>query len=186
MLSLIFGLLDFCLKEFIWDKLNSEIIINMQIFDFNMNLNKFLVKAKRSTYANGGESEKKILKDKSRELFFEEDDFRYRDRYFGHDPFMGEEIVWEKNKIVWGMNYYGKIILNNISSKKIYEFLKDALKRVTTNMPFRGPKKFQKEEFTYINEVIGDFSNFSGEEIIYYKKKKIYFLQYHGGLITSK
>ena len=61
-------------------------------------LSDFLVKAKINTYASG------------KEFDFEEKEFRYRDRYFGFNPFIGEEVVWQKKEIIWGMNYYGRIV----------------------------------------------------------------------------
>ena len=54
----------------------------------------FLVRAKIRTYASGREGV--IVKNRSKELIFEEEDFRYRDRYFGSNPFIGEEVVFEK------------------------------------------------------------------------------------------
>ena len=73
-------------------------------------LSKFLVKAKINTYASSGEGGEKILFDESKEFEFEEKEFKYRDRYFGFDPFIGQEIVWQNGKIIWGMNYYGKVV----------------------------------------------------------------------------
>lgn len=148
-----------------------------------MELNNFLVNAKISTYATSGESKKVILNDGSKEFTCEEENFRYRDRYFGHNPFVGQEIVWKDNKLCWTMNYYGKVDSDNVSAKVVYSFLKDALKKVTKDLPFRGPKSFQKGEFEYKNNITGDISDFRGEETIYYKNKKLYSLYYHGGYL---
>lgn len=54
-------------------------------------LSKFLVKAKINTYASSGEGGERIFPDGSKE--FEEKEFKYRDRYFGFNPFIGEEIA---------------------------------------------------------------------------------------------
>ena len=72
-----------------------------------MELNEFLVKAKIGIYASGGEGGEKKFPDGSRELYFSEEDFEYRDRYFGFDYFIGEEIVLQNKKPVWVMNYCG-------------------------------------------------------------------------------
>ena len=98
-------------------------------------LSKFIVKAKINTYASNGEGGEKVLSDKSKEFIFEEKDLKYRDRYFGSKSFIGEEIVFKKEKPIWGMNYYGGIISNNTSEKNAYNFLKEALKRVKENKP---------------------------------------------------
>jgi hypothetical protein len=61
---------------------------------------KFLVKAKVNTYATDGENNEKILPDGTKKLEFKEGDFLYRDRYFGLNPFIGEEIVFYNGKVV--------------------------------------------------------------------------------------
>lgn len=149
-------------------------------------LSKFLVKAKISTYASGGEGGEKILPDGSKEFEFKEKEFKYRDRYFGFNPFIGEEIVWQNEKMVWGMNYYGKITPEMIPVKQIYQFLQEALKRVTENKPFRGPNNFRQGDFEYFNKAEGTLEDFEGEEKIFYKKQLAYKLNYNGGLITEK
>ena len=149
-------------------------------------LSKFLIKAKINTYASGGEGGEKILPDGGKEFEFNEKKFEYRDRYFGFNPFIGEEIVWQDGKIVWGMNYYGKIISEEIDVKEIYQFLQEALKKITEDKPFRGPNNFRREDFKYSNKVRGTLEDFEGEEKIFYKKQLAYRLNYSGGLIMEK
>src|SRR3989344_7155175 len=104
-----------------------------------MKLEEFLVKAKVNTYARSGERGEKKLDDRSRELTFIEGKWRYRDRYFGFNPFGGEEVVWQKNQAVWLMNYQGRVILKNVPVEDVYVFLKKALKLVRKSSSFRGP-----------------------------------------------
>lgn len=144
-----------------------------------MELNEFLVKAKISTYA--GEAKKKILKDGTKELMFKEGEFKYRDRYYGFNPFFGEEIVWQKNKIFWGMNYFGRIFSDAVSEKQVYKFLIIAMKQIKEERPFRGPHNFKSEDFEYFDESTGDINNFVGVERILFKGQEIYKLNYHGG-----
>ncbi len=147
-------------------------------------LPKFIAEAKRKTYANN--KKEKRLKNGCKELRFKKREFEYIDRYFGANPFIGQEIVWKDKKKLWGMNYYGKIVgQNNINPKKVYKFLKEALREVTSDLPFRGPKKFRNGDFTYENKVKGNVKEFKGEERIFYKGKKVYQLYYHGGLING-
>jgi hypothetical protein len=148
--------------------------------------NKFLVKAKINTYASGGESKEKILIDGSKEFIFEEKEFKYRDRYFGYNPFIGQEIVWQNGKIIWGMNYYGEVILEIVPTKEIYQFLREELKRVPRKKPFRGPSNYRKSDFRYVNKVKGKIERFEGQEFIFYKKQLVYKLSYQGGLIKEK
>lgn len=146
----------------------------------------FLVKAKINTYARGGENGEKILSNGSKIFEFKEKEFKYQDRYFGFNPFIGEEIVWENNKIIWGMNYYGQVILKTVSPTGVYEFLKEALKTIKKDKPFRGADKYKKGRFKYINKASGDMKNFKGEEKIFHNNKLVHILTYHGGIIKPK
>ena len=56
-------------------------------------LSKFLIKAKINSYASGGEGSRRVLEDGGKEFVFEEGQLKYRDRYFGFSPFIGQEIV---------------------------------------------------------------------------------------------
>ena len=142
----------------------------------------FLVKAKKATYANKSSKEKK-LKEGSKQLTFEEGNFKYVDTYYGSCSFVGKEIIFEKQKITWVMNYYGKVLSKKVSPKKTYNFLKKALSKVSKKNPFRGPKYFRDSNFKYINEFKGNINCFNGTEKIFYKNKEIYILKYHGGFI---
>ena len=169
------------------DKLrNSDAVFHLifKVLIFNGTMDKlqdFLVKAKQNTYANEKTKEIKI-KGGGKLLSFSEGGFHYQDKYFGTNPFSGEEIVLEDGKVIWVMNYYGKILVK-LEPGKVYKFLKKALMKINKNKPFRGPKKFSEGEFSYINNVDGDLTLFKGVEKIFLRKKKIYFCYYHGGSI---
>ena len=148
-----------------------------------MKLAKFLIQAKTNTYASNGEDKEKILSDGSKEFEFEEKGFKYRDRYFGHDPFIGEEVVWRGARTVWGMNYYGSVLSGEVLSREVYEFLKKAMRQVTEKRPFRGPDNFKEGDFEYIDRSNGDINVFCGTETILFKGQEVYQLYYHGGCI---
>ena len=150
-----------------------------------MELNEFLVKAKVNTYAGGGEIRESVLADGGKELVYRDGGWEYRDRYFGFDPFIGEEIVWRDGKAVWGMNYRGRVISGGSDCGKIYEFLKKALKQVPLENPFRGPQRFQENEWDYRNHACGFIDNFEGAEYINFCGKRVYELIYHGGSIDK-
>ena len=149
-------------------------------------LSNFLVKAKINTYASSGEKQEKKLSDGSKEFEFEEKEFKYRDRYFGYNFFIGEEIVWRNEKVIWGMNYYGGIVSEIIPAKQIYQFLQEALKKVTEDKPFRGFDNFKENDFEYANKVKGTVERFKGREAIFYRRKLVYELNYYGGMIMIK
>jgi hypothetical protein len=151
-----------------------------------MELSEFLVKAKINTYATFGEGDEKTLEDGAKELIFEQDDFKYRDRYFGANPFIGEEIVWQNGQKMWGMNYYGNIFDVSLSGdllKRFLDFLKLSLGQVQSDKPFRGPAQFRQDNFEYICESQGSADKFLGSEKILYQGKEVYRLDFHGGKI---
>jgi len=149
-------------------------------------LEQFLVKAKVNAYASEGEGGEKILPDGSKELTYQEDGFQYRDRYFGWDPFVGEEVVWRGERILWAMNYYGLVIDNAVSATEVYSFLQQAMNRVKEERPFRGPNSFREGNYEYYDESQGDTEHFTGLEKILYKGIEVYRLHYHGGRVRDK
>lgn len=151
-----------------------------------MELNEFLVRAKINTYASSSEGREQNLEDSGKELVYEENGWKYRDRYFGFNTFIGEEIIWKNGKMMWGMNYYGQILSKAVGVEEIYEFLKKALLRVDESMPFRGPKALDVGNFSYRNSNSGSVEEFHGVEMILYQGKRVYELQYHGGIIKKQ
>ncbi|MDZ7798148.1 MAG: DUF5680 domain-containing protein [Patescibacteria group bacterium] len=147
-------------------------------------LSIFLAKAKQNTYASSGEGGEEVLADGAKEFYFKENSFYYRDRYYGYNPFSGQEVVFYNKKSIWTMNYYGKVLSDKISPKEIYNFLKTALSKVDKNKPFRGACDLINDNFEYKNKAKGNLAEFSGREEIYYKKNLVYKLDYHGGLIN--
>lgn len=151
-----------------------------------MELSEFLVRAKINTYASSGEGGERRLEDGSKELVYEEDDWKYRDRYFGFNPFVGEEVVWKNGKAIWAMNYYGRITAKNVPVEEVYEFLKKAMKHVKEDRPFRGPAEFREENFKYVDQSEGTIDDFAGIETIYSEDSKVHELKYHGCKIEEK
>jgi hypothetical protein len=148
-----------------------------------MKLEQFLVKAKVSAYASGGEAG--ILADGCKELTFQEGEFKYRDRYFGWNPFVGEEVVWEGDRITWAMNYYGLVFDEVVPAGQVYAFLQEAMNQVKEDRPFRGPQRLMKGDYEYTDESQGDVERFSGVERIFYQGREIYRLNYHGGRVKG-
>jgi len=146
---------------------------------------EFILKAKRATYANSEGDSKKILPDGSKEFFFKDGKYSYRDRYFGSDSFVGEEVIFLNNKAAWAMNYYGHILDKTTNEKEIYVFLKKALMQVSKEHPYRGPSEFILCDYKYVMEYSGNLNLFSGSEEIYLNGRKIYELYFHGGKVME-
>lgn len=144
----------------------------------NDELIKFLIEAKRNTYANKS-NQVKSSRDGSIDFEYKKNDYRYLDSYVGSKCFSGQEIVWYKDVPYWSMNYVGKVVDDPFSG----DFLKEALKNNTKEMPYRGPKQYKDGDYFYLCHVDGDVVWFEGRELIFYKDKQVYDLNFHGGLI---
>ena len=147
---------------------------------------EFLVKAKQSTYANSDAPKVLPSRLKSKDYEFTDGYFTYHDTYFGGVKFMGEEVVYYNDNILWGMNYYGVTIDNSLTEEVMDKVLRKALMKVGEDkevIPVRGPKEFVNDDYLYTFNVDGDMENFVGTEQIYKDKKLIYELKCHGGII---
>jgi hypothetical protein len=152
----------------------------------NKAFSQFLVKAKLATYAsNSGEFIVDSILPHSHQLEFSENPLLYRDIYYGGIHFPGMEIVFFKGKPIWTMTYYGGLTRGTQSDEigEMGDVLKAALREVPVSAPFRGPEIFQQKKFVYTNETRGDVLQFSGVEYIYRESKKIYHLEYNGGVV---
>ena len=137
---------------------------------------EFLLRAKRATYAGGGvEVEPSRLA--SHDLQYSEGDLKYIDTYLGSAKFSGEEAVWKDGVPFWSMNYIGRVVADGFSG----DFLKDALSQGTKELPYRGPLRYESEDYLYVCSVKGDFNWFYGHEEIFFGSKKVYECLFHGG-----
>ena len=156
---------------------------NVAIFEqrqlSQQDIRMFLVRAKKNTYVTG-ENACFPSKPHSKEYRYCEGDYTYTDTYMGNAKFAGEEAVWVQDVPAYAMNYYGQIL----SEQFRIEFLKEMLSLVTCESPFRGPGYFQKGEYAYHCRIQGDFDCFCGEEVIYFRREKVYFCMFHGGCLS--
>ncbi|MCW4011528.1 MAG: DUF5680 domain-containing protein [Candidatus Bathyarchaeota archaeon] len=146
-----------------------------------MDLTDFLVEAKRRTYGSGAEPMK--LDDGSKEYRVEIDEHLYRDRYFGGNPFIGQEVVYRNRKPVWSMNYYGKA--TGRTPEEVFSFLGKALGLVESKKPYRGPEKYVEGPWSYTFFSRGNINSFWGEEEIQYDGIRVHWLKFHGGEIDT-
>jgi hypothetical protein len=143
----------------------------------------FLLRAKRETYAAGGDLSTPS-RPNSKDLRYTEGPFEYIDTYLGDIDFIGEEAVWKDGQALWGMNYYGWMKVDKIP-KGFSKCLKGALLAVPREAPFRGPEEFHSDDFTFRCQWDGDVSRFTGREEIFHKGVSIYELVFHGGRVKS-
>jgi transcriptional regulator with XRE-family HTH domain len=139
---------------------------------------EFLCRAKKSTYAGKG-VEVAPSRPNSHDLHYCEGNLKYIDTYLGGKNFAGEEALWEEDTAIWSMNYIGRILADGFSG----DFLKEALRLVPKEQPYRGPMVYENGEYKYHCIIKGEFKWFEGYEEIFYNDKKIYECNFNGGSI---
>jgi hypothetical protein len=142
-------------------------------------LEEFLFNARKNTYAsNSGSSDNPRLLE-SKQLEFQKADYFYRDIYFlGSKKFIGQEIIYLNSKPIWGMNYIG-----DATGKLETNFLQESLFKLAEKCRIGGVCENEKREFKYQDQGEGNIEDFFGKETIFLEGKKIYNLDYRGGLI---
>ena len=148
-------------------------------------LHTFIVRAKQATYVGGGQ---KVLPYRlgSHDLQFAEGDWAYHDSYLGESDFIGQEAVYFQQKVVWAMNYFGRILdTAQISSAQAGAMIKISLSKMYAEGRFLGGFEYTQGELTYIDTNEGDFQFFTGREWISRNGGMVYELVYHGGLIKD-
>jgi len=148
---------------------------------------RFLVKAKKATYASQGDAAtvKTVLLPGSHQLEFTDGQFFYRDIYVGDAMFAGQEIVYYSGKPVWSMSYGGEIPreVAKPDVEALVKLLHKALMNVTDGAPYRGPAQLMDGAYTYTNRAGGSFESFFGDEDIRRDGPVLYKLHYEGGLL---
>lgn len=144
----------------------------------NSEILDFIIEAKRNTYASKN-NQVESSRNASVDFEYIKNDYKYHDSYVGSEFFSGQEVVYQNDIPVWSMNYVGKVFGEPFSG----DFLKEALKRCSLDMPYRGPTLYEDKDYTYLCNVEGNFEWFEGREIIFFKNTQIYELKFHGGII---
>lgn len=148
-------------------------------------LRQFLVDSNKAGYAGG--EEKKWIKepDCSTTIPFEKGPWRSHDNFFGGEPYGGRTIVFYEGKPYWMMVYYGWVA-EGVESNPVYGVLRSALMGMPEDYPYRGPKEYKEDGYTYTNTWEGEVDRFSGEERITQGEKLIYKANYLGGIVDQR
>ena len=171
-----------------------EKIVNLGKLKINLDeLQAFIVKAGENGYAGNGKYTR--MPDGSKVCTFQKGNFHYTDDYAGSLQAPGNEIVrWQKEdgQRIWQRSYSGGILFGfgdyEELVKEAFIFLKKAL--MNGDNVFRGPPKFENEDFVYRMTKKGDINRFSGREWIIDKKVyyncTIFSQDFIGGLVIPK
>lgn len=149
-------------------------------------IEKFLIEAKKQTYANESIEKVKSTRQNSKDYEYKKENMIYHDTYFGGTNFIGEEVIYIDNEVYWAMNYYGVTLDESLGEEAMDNALRPALMNVGKDkkvLPVRGPKEFINGEYKYTLDITGNINYFSGIERIYKNDKLIYELKCNGGLI---
>jgi len=153
-----------------------------------MNINElgaFIVRAKAATYVGGGEHVTPC-RPVSHDLRFTDGEWEYIDSYFGGTDFIGEEVVYFAGKPVWAMNYYGRILRNDLlTGAQPGQMIKASLSRMYAEGRFLGGFEHTENDLTYVDASEGEADSFHGREFIRRGQDVAYELVYHGGLIKD-
>ena len=148
-------------------------------------LNAFVVRAKAATYVGDGEHVTPC-RTGSHDLRFAEGKWSYHDSYFGGTDFIGEEVVYFAERPVWAMNYYGRILRDDLlTAAQAGQMIKASLSRMYQEGRFLGGFEHTENNLTYIDASEGGPECFHGCEIIRRGQEIAYELVYHGGLIRD-
>jgi len=148
-------------------------------------LNAFIVRAKAATYVGGGEPVTPCRLG-SHDLRFSADQWAYHDSYFGGSDFIGEEVVYFDGRPVWAMNYYGRILRDDLlTGVQAGQMIKDSLSRMYKTGRFLGGFEHVEANLTYVDTSEGRVDSFRGREFIRRANEIAYELVYHGGLIKD-
>ncbi len=148
-------------------------------------LQAFIVNAKAATYVGNGEHASPCRLG-SHDLRFTEGDWVYHDSYFGGTDFIGEEVVYFAEKPVWAMNYYGRILREDLlTGAQAGQMIKASLSRMYQEGRFLGGFEHTENDLTYVDTSKGSPDSFHGREFICRGQEIAYELVYHGGVIKD-
>jgi hypothetical protein len=148
-------------------------------------LHNFIVRAKAATYVGDGEQANPCRLG-SHDLRFSDGEWSYHDSYFGGADFIGEEVVYFGEKPVWAMNYYGRILRDDlITAAEAGQMIKASLARMYKENRFLGGFEYSENDLTYVDSSKGNLERFQGREFIGRGEETAYELDYHGGLIRD-
>jgi hypothetical protein len=154
-------------------------------------LNQFIGKASKATYASGGGKVDQPQRAGFKELEHREGDWYYRDSYTGFLRSWGQEVVWHSDQPFWTCLYGGGMTDENMNEKfalETFSFLKKALSEGDKETMFqpRGPKYFEDDNWQYHCEVEGTIEKFKGHEFISHGGNIVFTHDFSGGLIISE
>lgn len=148
-------------------------------------LHEFIIRAKQAAYVGSGQN---LLSYRlgSHDLQFFNGDWAYHDSYLGENDFVGEEVVYYRGKVIWAMNYFGRILKpDKITSGEAGIMIKSSLTKMYAEGRFLGRFEHSEGDLTYVDTNEGGVQFFTGREWISRAGETVYELVYHGGVVKE-
>ena len=150
-------------------------------------LREFLMEANQHGYASGNPGVKE--EDGSTTITYppegDIEGWKFRDHFYGGEPYGGQEVVFRNEKPYWTMVYYGTVYEEE-DLANVYPFLQKALLQGDEKFPVRGPASFMEGDLHYKNNISGDLDSFSGTEAIVRQGDGVYEAFFAGGLVDQR
>jgi hypothetical protein len=149
-------------------------IVNLEI------LKKVVIEARENTYALDSKSSDNPRILGSIQLEYQKTDYYYQFIYFrGKTHFSGQEIVYQNNRPIWTVNYFGSAI-----SGEAEEFLKKFLLEFSGQCRFGENYETEKRSYKYQNIGHGSIEEFFGVEKMFFNNEEIFKTTYCGGIVS--
>lgn len=116
-------------------------------------------------------------------IIYKKGRYKVIDRYSGDENFIGQTIYYLNGEPKYGLNYYGLVIDKKFKTREVYAFLKKTL--IVGSSKYRGLNGYKEDKWLYKNKYTEKRGFVEGEEKIYFNKKLIYILVYHGGKVNE-
>lgn len=152
-------------------------------------LQEFVDRAGKATYAGGGKKEEHSERPEFIELVYDEEPpLYYRDSYTGYFRSGGQEVVRYNGVPIWWSGYGGGMVKDKEElSNQTFDFLKKALSANEDGFDsLRGPHSFKNSEWEYSYTQEGDIEDFYGYEEIKYKGEKVFWHRAVGGILKHE
>jgi len=149
----------------------------------NEKLQLFLLRANTRCYGSAAINQEK-LSSGEKIITFAQDEFEFKDVYYGGEPYAGQEVIFAGGCVVWAMQYRGRIEPGE-DFAPIYGFLGRVLTGTKIGLP-RGVDGARENQLSYNFKMDGDLDEFSARETISRNGAVVYSAEFLGGLVDVR
>ena len=116
----------------------------------------------------------------SKKMEFTSGTMRYENVFYGVKDFFGTETVWDGDEAVWGRNYIGQVLKDELDADFLHKMCVMAL--YDTQMP-KAIYKATNDGKEYKRNIHGGWTFFRGHDVVYNRGFQVYDCYYQGGTI---